>query len=34
VVEEEFLSGTEPDQPCELHAPPGVVTRMRRWLGL
>ncbi len=33
-VEEDFLAGTEPDQPCSLHAPPGVITRMRRWFGL
>lgn len=33
-VEEDFLAGTEPDQPCSLHASPGVFTRMRRWLGL
>ena len=33
-VEEDFLAGTEPDQPCSLHAAPGVITRMRRWFGL
>jgi penicillin-binding protein 1B len=33
-VEEDFLAGTEPDQPCSVHASPGVITRMRRWLGL
>jgi penicillin-binding protein 1B len=33
-VQEDFLAGTEPDEPCSLHAAPGVITRMRRWLGL
>jgi penicillin-binding protein 1B len=33
-VEEDFLTGTEPDQPCSLHASPGVITRMGRWFGL
>lgn len=33
-VEEDFLAGTEPDQPCSLHSSPGPITRMRRWFGL
>ncbi|MFH1834473.1 MAG: transpeptidase-transglycosylase, partial [bacterium] len=33
-VAEDFLAGTEPDQPCSLHAFPGVITRLRRWFRL
>jgi penicillin-binding protein 1B len=33
-VEEDFLTGTEPDRPCSLHASPGIITRMGRWFGL